>query len=244
MPTIMSTTAAFSTVEAPDLVDMIEAELTRAIVEGKLKPGSRVVEAETARQMGVSRAPVREAARRLERQGILVAKPRHGFFVREITTKEIDDLYAVRLTLEDCAIVGACARAEAAGLARLQAKIDEMRTTTLPLTPPQRIQLDLQFHMTLCELSGNERLLRLFATIETEVRMIIALLDNHYVDPLMVANSHQPILDAIAARDEATARAHLREHITSAWHHVRDLFARQQPIPTSLERPADHEDRL
>ncbi|GGF44472.1 GntR family transcriptional regulator [Aliidongia dinghuensis] len=234
---------AFATVESADLVDLIEAELTRAIVEGRLRPGSRVVEAETARQMGVSRAPVREAARRLERQGILVAKPRHGFYVREITTKEIDDLYAVRLMLEDAAIVGACAQADAAGLARLQAKVDEMRATAPTLTSPQRIQLDLQFHLTLAELSGNARLLRLFATIETEVRMIIALLDNHYVDPLMVANSHQPIIDAIARRNEAAARAHLREHITSAWHHVRDLFARQRPTPTTIERPAD-EDRL
>ena len=55
----------FESVEAPDLVGLVEAQLTRAIVEGRLAPGSRIVEAEIARRMGVSRAPVREAARRL-----------------------------------------------------------------------------------------------------------------------------------------------------------------------------------
>jgi len=223
----MSTAAPFIPVEVPDLVDVIEAELTRAIVEGRLRPGARVVEAETARQMGVSRAPVREAARRMERQGLLVAKPRHGFFVREITVKEIDDLYSVRLALEECAVAGACGRVDAAGVARLQAQIDSMCAESL--SPPRRIQLDLQFHLMLCELSGNERLSRLFATIETEVRMIIALLDNQYQDPLYVAKAHQPILDAIVAGDEARARAQMREHITSAWHHVRDLFTSQHP---------------
>jgi DNA-binding GntR family transcriptional regulator len=221
------TAAPFIPVEVPDLVDVIEAELTRAIVEGRLRPGARVVEAETARQMGVSRAPVREAARRMERQGLLVAKPRHGFFVREITVKEIDDLYSVRLALEECAVAGASGRVDAAGVARLQAQIDSMCAESL--SPPQRIQLDLQFHLMLCELSGNERLRRLFATIETEVRMIIALLDNQYQDPLYVAKAHQPILDFIAAGDEAGARAQMREHITSAWHHVRDLFTSQHP---------------
>lgn len=224
-----STVQPFVPVELPDLVDVIEAELTRAIVEGKLGPGSRVIEAETARQMGVSRAPVREAARRMERQGLLIAKPRHGFYVREISVKEIDDLYAVRLSLEECAVAGACARIDAAGIARLQAQIDAMCDQAPSLTPPQRIQLDLQFHMMLCEFSGNARLLRLFATIETEVRMIIALLDNHYQDPLYVAKAHQPILNAIAARDETRARAQMREHITSAWQNVRDLFASQHP---------------
>ena len=222
-----STARPFIPVAVPDLVDVIEAELTRAIVEGRLRPGARVIEAETARQMGVSRAPVREAARRMERQGLLVAKPRHGFFVREITVKEVDDLYSVRLALEECAVAGACARADAAGIARLQHQIDRMCAETL--APPQRIQLDLQFHLMLCELSGNERLSRLFATIETEVRMIIALLDNHFQDPLYVARAHQPILDAIQARDEERARAQIRLHITSAWQHVRDLFTRQHP---------------
>jgi DNA-binding GntR family transcriptional regulator len=226
-----ATAQPFATIDAPDLVDVIETALTRAIVEGRLRPGARVVEAETARQMGVSRAPVREAARRLERQGILVARPRHGFFVRDITAKEIDDLYAVRLALEQCAVAGACSRIDASGLARLAAHVEQMRCQAQDLAPNRRIELDLRFHLLLCELSGNERLSKLFGTIATEVHMIIALLDNHYQDPLMVAASHQPIVEAIAARDAGAAASRLEEHITAARHHVRDLFARQGRAP-------------
>ena len=89
--------SAFESLNVPDLVGLVEVQLTRAIVEGRLAPGSRIVEAEIARRLGVSRAPVREAARRLERQGVLVARPRYGFVVRSITVQEIDELFQVRI---------------------------------------------------------------------------------------------------------------------------------------------------
>ena len=62
-----------------DLVGQVARRLTEAIVQGRLPPGSKVVEAGIARELGVSRAPVREAARLLEQQGLLVANPRRGF---------------------------------------------------------------------------------------------------------------------------------------------------------------------
>ncbi|MGI4860028.1 MAG: GntR family transcriptional regulator, partial [Janthinobacterium lividum] len=98
----------FVSVEAADLVAQVEAQLTQAIVEGRLPPGSRIVEAEIARRMNISRAPVREAARRLERQGILIARPRHGFTVRTITVRGIDDMFQVRLNIELLAASLAC----------------------------------------------------------------------------------------------------------------------------------------
>ena len=66
-----------------DLVGQVARILTQAVVQGRLPPGSKVVEAGIARELGISRAPVREAARLLEKQGLLVAKPR-GLFVRKL----------------------------------------------------------------------------------------------------------------------------------------------------------------
>src|SRR5450830_1911124 len=63
-PAATAAAPGFSSIDLPDLVAVVEAQLQQAIVEGRLPPGARIVEAELARQMGVSRAPVREAARR------------------------------------------------------------------------------------------------------------------------------------------------------------------------------------
>ena len=67
---------------------------------GQLPPGAKVAEAAVARELGISRAPVREAARLLEQQGLLVASPRRGFFVRKLEAADIDEIYDLRICVE------------------------------------------------------------------------------------------------------------------------------------------------
>jgi len=234
-----SDSADFESVEAPDLVGLVEAQLTRAIVEGRLAPGARVFEADIARRMGVSRAPVREAARRLERQGVLVARPRHGFAVRTITVREIDDLFEVRISLELTSVALTCRKADDAGLARLKALLDQMIREAPTLPQHARIAMDLAFHTLICELSGNAQLHRIFSNTQTEMRMIIALIDALYDDPATIASTHNPIVEALLRRDDAAACAAMRLHLEDAWQHVRALFVEQHgaaPPPAVSKR--------
>ena len=217
----------FESVESTDLVGLVEAELTRAIVEGHLPPGSRIVEAEIARRMGISRAPVREAARRLERQGVLVSRPRHGFAVRTISVQEIDDLYEVRLSIELTSIELACRRADDAGLARVKALVDTMVREAATQAQDERITSDLELHTLICELSGNAHLRRIYQNTQTELRMIIALIDAVYQDPATIASLHYPIVDALMKRDADAAKAAMRVHLEDAWKNVRALFVKQ-----------------
>jgi len=96
----MSLPVGLPAVADSDLLGQVARILTQAIVQGRLPPGSKVVEAGIARELGVSRAPVREAARLLEKQGLLVAKPRRGFFVRKLEIRNIDEIYDLRLCIE------------------------------------------------------------------------------------------------------------------------------------------------
>lgn len=229
--------SAFESLNVPDLVGLVEMQLTRAIVEGRLAPGSRIVEADIARRMGVSRAPVREAARRLERQGVLVSRPRHGFAVRTISVQEIDDIFEVRISLEMTAIERACIKASDADLARLQALV-ELMVNEAPTEPQhKRIARDLDFHTLICELSGNAHLHRIFSNTQTEMRMIIALCDAVYHDPAAMAETHQPIADALMRRDAAAARAAMRLHLDDAWQHVRALFVKQHGAASTPSNP-------
>ncbi|MGJ7492771.1 GntR family transcriptional regulator [Variovorax sp. ZT4R33] len=223
----------FESVESTDLVGLVEAELTRAIVEGHLPPGSRIVEADIARRMGISRAPVREAARRLERQGVLVSRPRHGFAVRTISVQEIDDLYEVRLSLELTSIELACRKADDAGLARVKALVDTMVREAATQAQDERIAIDLELHTLICELSGNAHLRRIFQNTQTELRMIIALIDAVYHDPTTVASLHYPIVDALQKRDAEAAKAAMRVHLEDAWQNVRALFVKQHGAPSA-----------
>jgi DNA-binding GntR family transcriptional regulator len=216
---------AFSSVEVPDLVGVIQTRLQSAILEGRLAPGDRIVEAELARQMGVSRAPVREAARRLESIGLLVSRPRHGFAVRTISVKQVVDLYDVRIHLEVMAAELACRNATDTQLAGLVDKVDDMVRQADHLAQAERVALDLAFHSTICELSGNAYLHRVFDNIQTEVRLFVALSENTYSDPHALAETHRPIAQAIARRDAQAAQQALRFHLEDAKAHVRSLFA-------------------
>jgi DNA-binding GntR family transcriptional regulator len=215
---------AFASIQVPDLVGVIEAQLQQAILAGHLAPGERIVEAELARQMGVSRAPVREAARRLESLGLLVSRPRHGFAVRTVSVKQVDDLYEVRINLELMSAALACQHATDTQLAHLDVLVDEMVAQAEALAPAERVAMDLAFHSTISELSGNEYLQRLFDNMQTEVRMFLALSEDSYGDLKTLAETHRPIAQALARRDVAAAQHALRFHLEDAKAHARGLF--------------------
>ncbi|QHI97066.1 FCD domain-containing protein [Xylophilus rhododendri] len=215
---------AFASIEVPDLVGVVEARLQEAILSGRMGPGERIVEAEIARQMGVSRAPVREAARRLESLGLLVSRPRHGFAVRTISVKQVDDLYQVRITLELMSAALACRNATDEELAEVDRKVDEMIAKADVLDQGERVALDLAFHAYICELSRNDYLWRLFGNMRTEVRMFLALSEETYGDRHALAETHRPISQALIARDVDTVQKALRYHLEVAQEHVRGLF--------------------
>ena len=87
---------AVGKVESKGLSETISEELLRLIAQGLLKPGERLNEVHLAESFGVSRGPVREAARELEGQGLVVSRPRQGFYVSDFTADQIVDLYEVK----------------------------------------------------------------------------------------------------------------------------------------------------
>ncbi|MBV8617761.1 MAG: GntR family transcriptional regulator [Curvibacter sp.] len=227
-PRTLTAAPGFSSIDLPDLVAVVESQLQQAIVEGRLPPGARIVEAELARQMGVSRAPVREAARRLESQGLLVARPRYGFTVRTLDLQQINDLFQVRIGLEVLATGLACRQASDAQLAQLQARVDHMVAQAPHLGQAERVALDLGIHACICEISGNAYLSRLFNNMQTEIRMILALTEGSYRDPKLIADSHQPVVQAMLRRDATAAEQALRHHLVEGQEHVQALFLHAQ----------------
>jgi DNA-binding GntR family transcriptional regulator len=87
------------------LSEAVRERLMRAIARGDLKPGARLNEAQTAQSLGVSRGPIREAARELEGQGFLVSRPNQGFYVVDFDPQAIRDVYEAKDWLEAAYVV-------------------------------------------------------------------------------------------------------------------------------------------
>lgn len=215
-----------------DLVGQLARILTQAIISGQLRPGAKVVEAGIARELGISRAPVREAARLLERQGLLVAHPRRGFFVRKLEPTDIDEIYDLRICVESHAAVLAARNLTPDSRDALRRQIDVLNETADLDDPARQVEEDYKFHRLICEIAGNKRLLRLFDDLASELRMVIGLIGRLYDDPRRIAETHQVLLDVIEQGHPDIIVARIDYHIGAAWREVAKMV-REIPTPTN-----------
>ena len=156
----------FAPLDREGLVQRVARRLSKAIVSGQLTPGERLSESVVARQLGVSRAPVREAARLLENSGLVTYLPNRGFFVRKFSAEELDNLYELRIIIETAAIRRLIREGLGDTEAALEAQIQELHRVAGPghdmLT---QVEADMQFHRLICAGSGNPRFLGVFEQI-------------------------------------------------------------------------------
>ena len=166
--------AGFGPVRATGLVDEIVEQLEKAILEGRLRPGDRVVEAALARTMGVSRAPVREAARILAERGLLNQLPRRGFFVRGMTLKEIDDIFDMIAALTHHALhdggSGDMTKADEISL-----YVNQIGSGLAPSDGDVQIETELHLLRLVSLLSNNNRLCETFDLMATELKIAARL---------------------------------------------------------------------
>lgn len=196
------------------LSQRIAQMLTDAIVSGRLKPGDRVAESVIARDLGVSRAPVREAGRLLESAGLLVSKANRGFFVRTIDAADLDSLYELRLCIEREAIARVVRERRAAPIIPgLIAQIDKMVALAGESQMIDQIGVDLQFHRCIVEASGNGRFLTVFDNLASEIQACTALIERVFDEPGLVARNHFLIIEALETGNEDEVRAAMEYHI-------------------------------
>ena len=183
------------------------------ILAGTLAAGERLNEQALATRLGVSRGPVREAVRGLERTGLVVAVRNQGSYVRQVSAEEALEIYDLR-----AAITGlACARLAEAGtpaqLAALRAVVKRMEAARKADEPAAYYAANLDFHAALLEFGGGPRARRLYAELGNELHLFRR---RALVQPENMRESnaeHAAILRAIAAGNAPAARAAGEAHI-------------------------------
>lgn len=191
--------------------------LRTAIRTGELKPGQRLIEGTLANSMGVSRIPIREAIRSLERHGLVVSEPGRGACVVSPSTADVHEIYGLRQALECYAlelVISGPGHAEA--VERLQELASAMRPASRAHRRDELMEIDLRFHETLCELSGNGRLLEAWHRLSDQVAILLQLKDLVHDDSGDLPGGHQRIVDAIRTSDVASAQELLRAHIAKS----------------------------
>ncbi|WP_255769783.1 GntR family transcriptional regulator [Pseudarthrobacter sulfonivorans] len=192
------------------------AALRAAITSGELEPGRHLVETELSEMLQISRGTLREALRQLEQEGLLSAGPRGRLSVRHLDAKEIRDIYSVRAALESLAARTLCELPDRQqAIAALKSAIDAMAAAE-KAGMQERVESDLEFHRTLCRLTGNETLLHSWESLEGSIRMSIMFAGQEKGVRNMSTDRHYDIVAAIETGDASLARKTIREHMDSA----------------------------
>jgi len=193
--------------------------LVDLVVSERLPPGQHLVETELARQLGVSRQPVREALHRLEAEGWIDLRPGQGAFVHVPTDREVDDLLDARELLDEATARLAARTATPEGVARLRAVWQEGEAAMRGGDVEQAVAANNAFHAAVAGIAGNNVLAELSEIVGRRVRWYY-----HQVAPARGHDSwteHAELLAAIEAGDEdraaALARVHT-EHTRVAYH--------------------------
>jgi DNA-binding GntR family transcriptional regulator len=216
-------------------------ELRQAILAGDLKPGTRVLEVQVASSMGVSRAPVREALRQLEQEGLIQFFPHRGAIVTGLPDDEIDVIYQLRATIEGEAITRVCANATAQDIERLEESLAEIRSVREGGDMTKIAEADLHFHQTLVELSGFKLLLKVWSSLDglVRARTYLAMADRVPGRDFLVESgvvSHAALVEAIRKGSQKQAAKAAREHVMEAADRLKGQQVERVPARASRAR--------
>ncbi|MFB7630310.1 GntR family transcriptional regulator [Streptomyces sp. NPDC056149] len=189
------------------LRDQVLDGLRDRIATGRLKPGDRLVERDLAEDFGVSRVPVREAIRILLNEGVLEALSPRRIAVKEMSRRDVENLFDMREALEVLATRRAAERATQEGLDELARLLEDARLATLTGRAERISRANLAYHHRIVELADNELLGATLESLEGRLRWLFQQID----DPVALHEEHRALTLAIASRDtEAAADASLR----------------------------------
>ena len=215
--------------------------LVRLIFSEAYLPGDRLVERDLAKQLNLSRIPVREGMLKLVSKGILIRdKVNRGLRLRDYASDEIVHLHEYREAIELAAARAACYNRTAAELARLEHLCDQMHKEAPNAPSPRWLELDWQFHQTIVEASRNERFINDFDLLMIECNYVFYRLPDTIIsaksseNPLLstlvhgVVDAHRQIGRLIGLRDTNAAVEAMRLHLAGLSNRVhRDLVKSQ-----------------
>ncbi len=195
------------------LQDVVYQTLERAILLGELRPGDRLLELRLAKQLGVSRTPIREAIRKLEQESLVVMSPRKGTQVASITEKDMNDVLEVRCALEELAVELSCERISKEGLTELIQRNDELKKAVADGDLSLSAQKDAAFHDVIYHASNNQQLISMLNNLRLRMyRYRIEYLKEESSHETLIGE-HALLIKAIEKKEVERAKEIIKSHI-------------------------------
>lgn len=225
----------FSKQKRSTLMNKALQEIREAIRKGRLKAGDRLIETQLAEEMQISRFPIREALRYLEKEGLVETKPFKGTYVAQLTEKDMQELYSLRSAIEELAVRILIEQIDGKKIDRLESIFQSMEKASKDDDLDRLISEDFRFHQTICELSGHRKLLELWLTLENQLRVFLTIEKNLFGNSFQFIATHRPILEAIKGRKTRPAQKAIRSHLDMAMNTLRHGFWEKSSTPKNTK---------
>jgi len=196
--------------EIKSLTAVVLDDIRRRILTGGFRPGERIAESEVAAKLGISRSPVREAFRVLEREGLITTLPRKGSFITEISPEDLEEVFKLREILE-CHAIDCIKKRAARSPDEIKALLEEVRGELIK--EPDRFTIISGFHYSLVELSNNYRLIELYKILAVSLRRYQLIYLSKKGQRDISVKHHRGIVDALKRGEYALTKKLLRSHV-------------------------------
>jgi DNA-binding GntR family transcriptional regulator len=217
--------------ETVSIVEALEDELARRILDSEFAPGEHLREIELSEQYQVGRHTLRASFDGLVRRGLLQRARNRGVFVRQFTQQDMAEIYELRTALEAQAFRTLAARRSVPEAAREAVA----HHRTLNSRSPRRlvVEADLAFHRAIVVATGNARLARVHEDLQAEIELCLAQLVQSYATVRERGAQHAELLEAIGSGRPAKAEAAIRDHLENATAWLIEHVATPQPAPAA-----------
>ena len=205
----------------------IVESLTRAIVEHRLQPGSKLAEQKLADHFGVSRTLVRQALFQLSQNRLITLEPARGAFVAAPSATEARQVFAVRRMLEAEMTRAFIREVTPARIKALRDHVAQEKKALASDNAHERVEPLGDFHVRMAELTGNDVLARMLGELISRCSLITLMYQSASAAQHS-ADEHSAIVAALAARDETTAVRLMTEHLL----HVEENLVFDRKLPT------------
>ena len=186
------------------------------IIRGNLRPGTRLLEEELAKAMSISRAPIREAFNKLEKEGFVTTIPRKGAAVSNVTAEIIEDIFEIRETLETLAVKKSLGKIFIDELEKVGYDFKEfINKSENAGNRIQYLALDKKFHDLLSQNCGNKKLIELLTNLQEQIHWLrnISLKRTTFSGSV---REHLAIIEALKRNDEKLITKALLLHLERA----------------------------
>lgn len=206
--------------------------LRSQILNRTIKPSSRLVEAQIAKEIGISRTPVREALHLLEKDGFLESLPRVGYCVKELVWNDLDEIFEIRLVNELLACRWALQKIDDNHLEKLESNLKKVKAGLLLEQPDLFLRYDEEFHEIIFQAAGSSHLLEICQQLRLLMLRYRAASINTVETVKEALKGHEKIIQCLRAKDEKGLEDAMTSHLE---------FSKQDILREALEVDLSHE---